>query len=199
MVSLSVQAVLSVAKRYGLNSEETLNKLAGYFYELGADSVLDMTVADDFALLESAKEFVERYKIAKGGVANQLPMLSSSCPGIKNMIFYFHLVQKIHNAFCYVGWVCYAEKTHGNFILPYISVTKSPQQIMGSLVKYHLAETMGLAPEQVYHVTLMPCYDKKLEASREDFYNSERNSRDVDCVITPSMYFKFYKYYIYVY
>ncbi|XP_034192968.2 putative cytosolic Fe-S cluster assembly factor CPIJ010948 isoform X1 [Osmia lignaria lignaria] len=163
VVSLSVQAVLSVAKRYGLNSEETLNKLVGYFYELGADSVLDMTVADDFALLESAKEFVERYKVAKGGAANQLPMLSSSCP----------------------GWVCYAEKTHGNFILPYISVTKSPQQIMGSLVKYHLAETKGLAPEQVYHVTLMPCYDKKLEASREDFYNSERNSRDVDCVITP--------------
>lgn len=60
---------------------------------------------------------------------------------------------------------------------------------MGSLVKYHLAETMGLSPEQVYHVTLMPCYDKKLEASREDFYNREKDSKDVDCVITPSMYF----------
>lgn len=91
-----------------------------------------------------------------------------------------------------VGWVCYAEKTHGNFILPYISVTKSPQQIMGSLVKYHLAETMGVLPEQVYHVTVMPCYDKKLEASREDFYNYERKSRDVDCVITPSKYLKLY-------
>nr|XP_012154057.1 PREDICTED: probable cytosolic Fe-S cluster assembly factor CPIJ010948 isoform X2 [Megachile rotundata]XP_012154059.1 PREDICTED: probable cytosolic Fe-S cluster assembly factor CPIJ010948 isoform X2 [Megachile rotundata] len=163
VVSLSVQAVLSIAKRYDLNPEQALNKLAGYFYQLGADIVVDMTIADDFALLESAKEFVERYKAAKGGATNQLPMLSSSCP----------------------GWVCYAEKTHGNFILPYISVTKSPQQIMGSLVKYHLAETKGLSPEQIYHVTLMPCYDKKLEASREDFYNAERNSRDVDCVITP--------------
>ncbi|XP_015440008.1 PREDICTED: probable cytosolic Fe-S cluster assembly factor GJ13047 [Dufourea novaeangliae] len=163
VVSLSVQAVLSIAERYDLNPEEALRKLAGYFYQLGADAVLDMTVADDFALLESAKEFVERYKTAKSGVKTQLPMLSSSCP----------------------GWVCYAEKTHGNFILPYISITKSPQQIMGSLVKYHLAESMGLPPEQVYHVTLMPCYDKKLEASRDDFYNQERNSRDVDCVITP--------------
>ncbi|XP_043516494.1 probable cytosolic Fe-S cluster assembly factor GJ13047 [Frieseomelitta varia] len=162
-VSLSVQAVLSIAERYSLDPERALNKLAGYFYQLGADIVLDMTVADDFALLESAKEFIERYKAAKGGAVNQLPMLSSSCP----------------------GWVCYAEKTHGNFILPYISVTKSPQQIMGSLVKYHLTETMGLLPEQVYHVTVMPCYDKKLEASREDFYNYERKSRDVDCVITP--------------
>lgn len=24
-------------------------------------------------------------------------------------------------------------------------------------------------PEEVYHVTVMPCYDKKLEASRDDF------------------------------
>ncbi|XP_068981808.1 probable cytosolic Fe-S cluster assembly factor AGAP009023 isoform X1 [Bombus flavifrons] len=163
VVSLSVQAVLSVAKHYSLNPEQALNKLAGYFYQLGADIVLDMTVADDLALLESAKEFIERYKAAKEGAKSQLPMLSSSCP----------------------GWVCYAEKTHGNFILPYISVTKSPQQIMGSLVKYHLAETMDLLPEQVYHVTVMPCYDKKLEASREDFYNYERKFRDVDCVITP--------------
>lgn len=57
---------------------------------------------------------------------------------------------------------------------------------MGSLVKYHLANMKGLSPEQVYHVTLMPCYDKKLEASREDFYNSLKETRDVDCVITAS-------------
>ena len=25
------------------------------------------------------------------------------------------------------GWVCYAEKTHGEYVLPYISTTKSPQ------------------------------------------------------------------------
>ena len=34
-----------------------------------------------------------------------LPMLASACP----------------------GWVCYAEKTHGSYILPYISTAKSPQ------------------------------------------------------------------------
>ncbi|XP_035719082.1 probable cytosolic Fe-S cluster assembly factor AGAP009023 [Vespa mandarinia] len=162
VVSLSIQPILSMAQRYELKPEQALHKLAGYFYKLGADVVLDMSIADDFALLESAKEFVERYKVAKEGTEKQLPMLASSCP----------------------GWVCYAEKTHGHFILPYISITKSPQQIMGSLVKYHLAENMGLSPEQVYHVTVMPCYDKKLEASREDFYNHEKSTRDVDCVIT---------------
>lgn len=35
----------------------------------------------------------------------------------------------------------------------------------------------------------MPCYDKKLEASREDFYNDIYRTRDVDCVISTSMLF----------
>ena len=30
----------------------------------------------------------------------------------------------------------------------------------------------------------MPCYDKKLEASRQDFFNDVFSTRDVDCVIT---------------
>jgi iron only hydrogenase large subunit-like protein len=70
----------------------------------------------------------------------------------------------------FTGWICYAEKTHGEFILPYLSTTKSPQAVMGTLVKRHLSAAMGWDPAKVYHATVMPCYDKKLEASREDFY-----------------------------
>lgn len=33
----------------------------------------------------------------------------------------------------------------------------------------------------------MPCYDKKLEASREDFYNDIYRTRDVDCVISTGI------------
>lgn len=82
------------------------------------------------------------------------------------------------------GWVCYAEKTHGSYILPYIATTKSPQQIMGSLIKDYVCCNLG--NRSIYHVTVMPCYDKKLEASREDFFSEETESRDVDCVITAS-------------
>ena len=92
----------------------------------------------------------------------QFPLLTSACP----------------------GWICYAEKTHGNFILPYISKVKSPQQVMGSLVKYYFSRQLGITPDRVYHMSIMPCYDKKLEASREDFYNDIYKSRDVDLVIT---------------
>ncbi|KAJ8318611.1 hypothetical protein KUTeg_003702 [Tegillarca granosa] len=91
-----------------------------------------------------------------------LPMLASACP----------------------GWICYAEKTHGSYILPYISTTKSPQQVMGSLVKDYFATTKNISPDHIYHVTVMPCFDKKLEASRSDFYSDLYSTRDVDCVIT---------------
>lgn len=171
VVSLSVQPILSLAERYNLEPEDTALRLSGYFRKLGADIILDMTVADDLALLESGKEFIKRYNNYQKNLNNkekgkekEIPMLASSCP----------------------GWICYAEKTHGNFILPYISNTKSPQQIMGSLVKYHLSQLKKISPENIYHVTLMPCYDKKLEAYRDDFLNKSINSRDVDCVITSS-------------
>jgi len=81
------------------------------------------------------------------------------------------------------GWVCYAEKTHAEMI-PFMSRTKSPQQIMGTLVKSWLASKFGQSPDRLYHVSVMPCYDKKLEASRQDFYSDVYSTRDVDCVIT---------------
>jgi len=90
------------------------------------------------------------------------------------------------------GWICYAEKTHGSYILPHISTMKSPQQVMGSLVKSYLPAFLehGVAatPDQLYHIAVMPCYDKKLEASRQDFYGDVYSTRDVDCVITTGWF-----------
>ena len=94
----------------------------------------------------------------------------------------------MNNIILFIGWICYAEKTHGSYILPYISTTKSPQQIMGSLVKDYFAKLQGRTPDLIYHVAVMPCFDKKLEASRQDFYNDLYRTRDVDCVITSGTY-----------
>lgn len=55
---------------------------------------------------------------------------------------------------------------------------------MGSLIKQWVSHNLG--DRSIYHVTVMPCYDKKLEASRSDFFNEQTQSRDVDCVITAS-------------
>lgn len=44
--------------------------------------VVDMTIADDFAILETQREFIRRYRATEtDGVQNVLPMLASSCPG----------------------------------------------------------------------------------------------------------------------
>lgn len=164
--TISQQPIVSLAQRYGLTVEKAAEHLSGYLRNLGADYVLSTKVADDLALLECRNEFVERFR--DNTPDKPFPMLSSSCP----------------------GWVCYAEKTHGNFILPYIATTRSPQQIMGVLVKQMLAQKLNTSAEKIYHVTIMPCYDKKLEASREDFFDEAINSRDVDCVITSSKNFE---------
>ncbi|XP_015921210.1 cytosolic Fe-S cluster assembly factor narfl [Parasteatoda tepidariorum] len=161
VVSIAPQSRVSIAAKYKLDVKTAGEKLTTFFHNLGAKYVFDTTLARDFSLIETQKEFLNRYKLKdSGGV---LPMLSSACP----------------------GWVCYAEKAHGEYILPYISLVKSPQQVMGSLIKNYLANKIHVKPNQIYHMSIMPCFDKKLEASRNDFFNEIYNTRDVDCVITP--------------
>ncbi|XP_071385938.1 cytosolic Fe-S cluster assembly factor narfl-like isoform X1 [Centroberyx affinis] len=161
VVSVSPQSRASLAAHYGLSSSETGRRLTSFFKGLGVHHVFDTGFSRTFSLLESQKEFVKRFQM-KEQHKNALPMLTSACP----------------------GWICYAEKTHGQFILPYISTTRSPQQMMGSLVKGYFAEQQGVSPQQIYHVAVMPCFDKKLEASRSDFYLNKEETREVDCVIT---------------
>lgn len=161
IVSISPQARASLAAKYNFSIVETAKKLTAFFKVLGVNYVFDTTFSRYFSLIETQKEFIQRYQ-AKDTQTDALPMLTSACP----------------------GWICYAEKTHGDYILPYISTTKSPQQVMGSLVKDYLANKINKKPNEIYHVTVMPCFDKKLEASRPDFYWDLYQTRDVDCVIT---------------
>ncbi|XP_008286127.1 cytosolic Fe-S cluster assembly factor narfl [Stegastes partitus] len=161
VVSVSPQSRASLAAQYELSSTEAGRRLTSFFKGLGVHHVFDTGFSRTFSLLESQREFVERFQ-RKEQDSKSLPMLTSACP----------------------GWICYAEKTHGEYILPYISSTRSPQQMMGSLVKDYFAQQQGLSPQQIYHVAVMPCFDKKLEASRSDFYLDKAETREVDCVIT---------------
>ncbi|EPS94412.1 hypothetical protein FOMPIDRAFT_1043947 [Fomitopsis schrenkii] len=163
VLSISLQSLASLAASVSSSSShpvdlsDVLHRVRVFCTDvLGFEYVFDTTFARHIALLEHIREFQER-KRGQG----KLPMLASACP----------------------GWICYAEKTHAE-MLPFISQTKSPQQVMGTLVKQWMGGKWGKTPDQVYHVTVMPCYDKKLEASRQDFYNEQYATRDVDCVIT---------------
>ncbi|XP_004705841.1 cytosolic iron-sulfur assembly component 3 [Echinops telfairi] len=161
VASVSPQSVASLAARFQLKPTDTARKLTAFFKKIGVHRVFDTAFSRNFSLLESQREFVRRYR-SQPDTRQALPVLAATCP----------------------GWICYAEKTHGNLVLPHLSTARSPQQVMGALVKDFLAQHQHLRPDQVYHVTVMPCYDKKLEASRPDFVNQELQTRDVDCVIT---------------
>lgn len=162
VISVSPQSRASLAAKYRLTSLQVHHRLVYFFkHFLGAHHVFDTSFTQDLSLVESAREFNDRFRnyMQNGGEAlelalqkqdlekaaedgkpkvrarrrkaatedapivnQELPMLSSSCP----------------------GWVCYAEKTHGE-ILPYVTAAKSPQQMMGSLVKDYFAKKSGLA------------------------------------------------------
>lgn len=76
------------------------------------------------------------------------------------------------------GFVLYVEKTKPE-ILPYMLNVKSPQQITGLTLKTLISQQMSISLEEVYHLSIMPCFDKKLEAARPE------DAVDVDCVLTP--------------
>ncbi|KAI9182904.1 Cytosolic Fe-S cluster assembly factor nar1 [Blastocladiella emersonii ATCC 22665] len=198
VVTVSPQTIASLAASHGIAPAAVARKVTWFCQTyLRAARVLDAAFFRDISLVEAANEFVERYRehtarhppvvetaapdeasaegVAAAGPAprrrvrgrraaaadegvdfsqQRLPMLASACP----------------------GWICYAEKTQP-FVLPLISSAKSPQQVAGAVVR----QAGDLA--RAYHVAVMPCYDKKLEASRADFYNDVLRARDVDCVL----------------
>ena len=164
IVSFQIQPVVSLAQKYNLPLEQTAQRLSAYFKSvLGADYVFDLKLAEDISVIELHREFVEVYQSQNSdSMSKKHTILTSSCP----------------------GWICYAEKTHGSWILPHISKVKSAQQIAGSHVKHGLSDKLKVAPNRIYHVTLMPCFDKKLEASRLDFADEKSGVKDVDLVIT---------------
>lgn len=57
----------------------------------------------------------------------------------------------------------------------------------------------GLSPQQIYHVAVMPCFDKKLEASRSDFYMNKAETREVDCVITSGTVTSLTLFFVHIY
>lgn len=169
VLSISPQSLASLSASISANSGKPplplltlLRRIRSFLARPGNGGwrVWDTTFSRHMSLHETRVEFEQRSK-GKGKEKASLPILASACP----------------------GWVCYAEKAQGD-LLPLLSNVRSSQGIMGALVKTWWAGKMGLNPNEVYHVTAMPCYDKKLEASRSDFYNSVHQTRDTDCVMT---------------
>ena len=53
-------------------------------------------------------------------------------------------------------------------LIPYLSTTRSPQQMLGAVAKTVFAKYIGVDPRRIRVVSLMPCTAKKDEAVREE-------------------------------
>lgn len=56
---------------------------------------------------------------------------------------------------------------------------------MGSFIKKKFASSNNINPEDIYHVTMMTCYDKKLESVRQQSLDNG-DIPEVDCVLVTS-------------
>ena len=121
---------------------------------LGFDSVFDTSFSADLTIMEEGSELVDRVK--NGGA---LPMMTSCSP----------------------GWVKFIEHNYPS-LLPNVSSCKSPQQMMGAVIKSFYAEKQGIDPKKIFSVSIMPCTAKKFEASRPEMGHD--GNPDVDAVLT---------------
>ena len=65
VVSVSPQARASLAAYLGLSATATFQKLTHFLKSMGACCVLDTSASRDISLMETAAEFVERYRSSR--------------------------------------------------------------------------------------------------------------------------------------
>jgi NADP-reducing hydrogenase subunit HndD len=129
-------------------------KMVSALRRLGFDKVFDTNFSADLTIMEEAHEFIDR--VQHGGV---LPMITSCSP----------------------GWIKYCEHYFPD-MTENLSSCKSPQQMFGAIAKSYYADKMGLKPEDIVSVSVMPCTAKKFEIGRDD--QDANGSPDVDYTIT---------------
>lgn len=99
---------------------------------LGFDAVFDTSFTADLTIMEEATEFLHR--VQNGG---KLPMTTSCSP----------------------GWVKFVEQFYPS-LLDNVSTCKSPQQMLGAVIKSYYAETQKIDPKKIFSVSVMPCSAK---------------------------------------
>lgn len=130
-------------------------KLVTGLKRLGFDKVFDTDLGADMTIMEEATEFIQRLSENRN-----LPMITS----------------------CSSGWITYAEKFYPE-LLENLSSTKSPMEIMGTIIKTYYAKKMNIDPKKIYSVALMPCSAKKAEILRDEL-KLDGDIKAVDNVIT---------------
>ena len=156
----------SIGEEFGLQyGEVATDKLSAAIRKLGVYKVFDTSVGADFTTIEEANELVEKIK------TGTLPCFSSCCP----------------------SWVKFIEFYYPEFI-PNLATTRSPQVILGGLIKTYWAKKENINPKDIVVVSIMPCVSKKYEIQKKELEID--GLKPVDYVLTTrelAYLFKKYK------
>jgi iron-only hydrogenase group A len=146
---------VSIAEEFGIKAgTDIVDRMNGAMRRMGIDYIFPTSFSADLTVMEEASELVER--ILSGG---RLPMFTSCSP----------------------GWIKFMEEFYPDF-LENVSSCKSPQQMMGAVIKRIWCTRKEIDPKKVFHVSIMPCTAKKFECERPGM--DDGAIQDVDAVLT---------------
>lgn len=132
----------------------TEKRMVSAIRSLGVDYVFDTDFSADLTIMEEGSELVERIKEGKQG-----PMFTSCCP----------------------GWVRFLKLEYPDMVGE-LSTAKSPQQMFGAVVKSYYAQLLGVEPDKLFCISIMPCSAKKYECDVPEV--NDAAEKDVDLVLT---------------
>ena len=138
-------------------ADAPVGKIFDALKRMGVDYAFDTVFSADLTIMEESTEFISRFT---SGELKDRPMFTSCCP----------------------GWVRFA-KSQFPYMVNYLSTAKSPQQMFGAVMKTYFAEKLGVSPDQIFTLSIMPCVAKKGEREMDLFYG-EYAGHDVDAVLT---------------
>ncbi len=144
-----------IAEELGIRYNKDFDRiLNSILRKIGFEKVFTTGTGTDICISEIAEQLRGKIEKKKDG-----PLYISACP----------------------AWVKYAEQFMPE-LLPQLSAVKSPQQIVGVLIKTLVAEQAGVRPEKIYSVSATPCMAMKFEARRDGMMR--KGISDVDSVMT---------------
>jgi iron-only hydrogenase group A len=146
---------VSIAEEFGLRPGTDIDgQMVAALRRAGFARVFDTSFTADLTIMEEGSELLQR--VTSGGT---LPMFTSCSP----------------------GWIKFVEEFYPEFT-PNLSTCKSPQQMMGAVIKTFFARRENLDPKDIVSVSIMPCTAKKFECSRPEM--GRDYVPDVDYVLT---------------
>ena len=143
---------------FGVSREfASVKRLVSAMRKMGFDYIFDTNFSADLTIMEEGSEFLERLKYKE---QHKFPMFTSCCP----------------------GWVRFIKSQYPE-MTDQLSTAKSPQQMFGAVTKSYYAELLGVDPERIFCVSIMPCLAKKQECALPTMKDAGTD-QDVDVVLT---------------